>query len=295
MMNGQSSMVNICRSLRIASCRLCSTMCCLYTVFRANNCEVIGSRSSVTRPKAPRPRTPTRFKVRLAAAGSSCTSSTVSIADCTAASLLRCLRGVRPLLEVSKSNRERKPPSKILAFFAFLYFANSIKSSSAALRKSSADKWPASSRNVGPSRTKHSTSGEFTRTENSEGRLRNSARSPKCCEDSKLAKTSSSAPVSEPLVMTHSPLVMMYQASCFSPSWMSTSPCLNLAVRKFCAISIFSCISKPWSKSTSPICFTMRSICACWKLHMMRRNCAWLTHQTTESSQATAVDVRGAW
>jgi len=39
----------------------------------------------------------------------------------------------------------------------------------------------------------------------------------------------------------------------------------------------------------------MRSARSCCVPSMMRRKALWLTHQTTESSLATAVDVRGVW
>mmetsp|Transcript_103888 Transcript_103888/g.260545 ORF Transcript_103888/g.260545 Transcript_103888/m.260545 type:complete len:299 (+) Transcript_103888:1143-2039(+) len=298
MMKGLSIMVNICLSYFTAFCNSFRTMCFFETVFKANRCFVAGSRSNVTSPKAPRPRMPIRSSARVPMTGSSFKTASASSPPPPPAAgvlpgLLRALPGVA--VSVSLSNSDSKPLSLGTARAA-LYFANCSKSSSAARRKSSADKWPASSRKVEPSKTRHSTScSELARTENSEGRPRSKARSPKCCGHCNFANSfPSTAPATAGFDMVHSPLVMMYQTSCSSPSWMSQSPCLNLAVRIFWANSSFSSDKSPCNKSTCPRRFTMRATRSCCVLRMMRRNCAWLTAHTTESSRATAVDVRGA-
>mmetsp|Transcript_79934 Transcript_79934/g.224356 ORF Transcript_79934/g.224356 Transcript_79934/m.224356 type:complete len:328 (-) Transcript_79934:704-1687(-) len=189
-------------------------------------------------------------------------------------------------------------PMQLPTLRSFLYLANSIRSATAARRYSSSLTCAASSRKVGPSNTKHSTSGELTVTVNSDSRLRSSARSPKCWRGASVASTSRPAPPSLSCgrrVMTHSPLTMTYQTSWRSPSWIRQSPSLNFAVEKLRATSIFSCLRSPHKRSTSSNSFTTMSMWAWLASHMILRNCAWLTHQTTESSMATAVDVRGAW
>mmetsp|Transcript_34927 Transcript_34927/g.92503 ORF Transcript_34927/g.92503 Transcript_34927/m.92503 type:complete len:228 (+) Transcript_34927:1038-1721(+) len=150
----------------------------------------------------------------------------------------------------------------------------------------------ASSLKVGPSSTRHTTSClELALMENSERALRSKERSPKWSLSCSL--NSSSLP--GPLQPTHSPCTTTYHTFCWSPSCTMQSPCLKVCCRKFCASSWRSLDSRPCRMSTSLSHATIRSVFSCCLRSMMRRKAAWLTCQTTESSRATAVEVRGAW
>mmetsp|Transcript_96120 Transcript_96120/g.207441 ORF Transcript_96120/g.207441 Transcript_96120/m.207441 type:complete len:217 (+) Transcript_96120:1061-1711(+) len=174
-----------------------------------------------------------------------------------------------------------------------LYSANFWRSASTAIvKKGSVRSRPASSLKVGPSRTRHTTSSsEVASTENSEGAPRSRERSPKWW----LSRRRKSSSFAGPLKPTHSPRTTTYHTFCRSPSRTMQSPRLKVWSRTFCASSRRSLDSSPCRMATSLSDATMRSVLSCCPRSMTRRKAAWLTCQTTESSHATAVEVRGAW